>query len=78
MKNNRKTIFNNAKRLVVKVGSSVLTDAATVINFNAFASLVDQIAGMKREGYEPVIVSSPDFYRILVEHPETGQCLSRI
>jgi len=54
----RDDFLQNVRRVVVKVGSSVLTDAATVINFNAFASLVDQIAGMKREGYEPVIVSS--------------------
>jgi glutamate 5-kinase len=43
---------------VVKVGSSVLTDTATVIDFNAFAGLVDQIAGMKNAGYEVIIVSS--------------------
>ena len=54
----RTSLLGNVRRVVVKVGSSVLTDAATVINFNAFASLVDQIAGMKGNGYEPVIVSS--------------------
>jgi glutamate 5-kinase len=54
----RKDFLQNVRRVVVKVGSSVLTDAATVINFNAFAGLVDQIAGMKSEGYEPVIISS--------------------
>lgn len=54
----RVDLLRNTRRVVVKVGSSVLTDAVTVINFNAFAGLVDQIAGMKREGYEPVIVSS--------------------
>jgi len=54
----RDILLKNVKRVVVKVGSSVLTDAATVINFNAFASLVDQIAGLKSQAYEPVIVSS--------------------
>ncbi|MFH0812887.1 MAG: glutamate 5-kinase, partial [Pseudomonadota bacterium] len=46
------------KRVVIKIGSSVLTDATTIINFNAFASLVDQIAWAKSKGYEPVVVSS--------------------
>jgi glutamate 5-kinase len=53
----RTAVLKKVKRVVVKVGSSVLTDAA-VINFNAFASLVDQIAGMRAEGYEVVVVSS--------------------
>ncbi len=54
----RKKILEKVKRVVIKVGSSVLTDTPTIINFNAFASLVDQIAWIKGKGYEPVIVSS--------------------
>jgi len=54
----RDIFLKNVRRVVVKVGSSVLTDAATAINFNAFASLVEQIAGIKSQAYEPVIVSS--------------------
>ena len=58
LKNFRAKILKKVKRVVIKIGSSVLTEASTVINFNAFASLVDQIAWIKRKGYEPVIVSS--------------------
>jgi glutamate 5-kinase len=54
----REKILKKVKRVVIKVGSSVLTDTPTTINFNAFASLVDQIAWIKSKGYEPVIVSS--------------------
>ena len=54
----RKKILEKVKRVVIKVGSSVLTDTPTIINFNAFASLVDQIAWIKNRGYELVIVSS--------------------
>jgi len=54
----RAEILETVKRVVIKIGSSVLTDSTTVINFNAFASLVDQIAWIKSKGYEPVIVSS--------------------
>lgn len=54
----RTALLKKVKRVVVKVGSSVLTDAGAVINFNAFAGLVDQIAGMTAEGYEVVLVSS--------------------
>lgn len=54
----RSRILKQVKRVVIKIGSSVLTDATTIINFNAFASLVDQIAWAKSKGYEPVVVSS--------------------
>jgi glutamate 5-kinase len=54
----RAKILKKVRRVVIKIGSSVLTDFTTVINFNAFASLVDQIAWVKNKGWEPVIVSS--------------------
>jgi len=54
----RSKILKKVRRVVIKIGSSVLTDATTVTNFNAFASLVDQIAWLKNKGWEPVIVSS--------------------
>ncbi|MBN2467086.1 MAG: glutamate 5-kinase [Deltaproteobacteria bacterium] len=51
-------LLKNIKRVVIKIGSSVLTDPGTIINFNAFAGLVDQIADLKEKGHEIVIVSS--------------------
>ena len=54
----RVKILKKVRRVVIKIGSSVLTDFTTVINFNAFASLVDQIAWVKNKGWEPVVVSS--------------------
>lgn len=54
----RTEIIKKVKRVVIKIGSSVLTESATIINFNAFASIVDQIAWIKARGIEPVIVSS--------------------
>jgi glutamate 5-kinase len=56
--NLRTEIIKKVRRVVIKIGSSVLTDSAININFNAFASIVDQVAGIKENGIEPVIVSS--------------------
>ncbi len=56
--NLRAEIIKKVRRVVIKIGSSVLTDSAININFNAFASIVDQIAWIKENGIEPVIVSS--------------------
>ena len=58
MNNLRAEIMKKVRRVVIKIGSSVLTDSAININFNAFASIVDQIAWIKENGIEPVIVSS--------------------
>ncbi len=54
----RATTLKDIKRVVIKIGSSVLTDPTTVINFNAFARLVDQIAWVKEKGHVPIVVSS--------------------
>jgi len=51
-------MLKKAKRVLIKIGSSVLSNPATIINFNAFASLVEQVAWLKSKGYEVVIVSS--------------------
>jgi len=56
--NLRAEIMKKVRRVVIKIGSSVLTDSAITINFNAFAGIVDQIAWIKDNGIEPVIVSS--------------------
>jgi glutamate 5-kinase len=56
--NLRAEIIKKVRRVVIKIGSSVLTDPAISINFNAFASIVDQIAWIKENGIEPVIISS--------------------
>jgi glutamate 5-kinase len=56
--NLRAELIKKVRRVVIKIGSSVLTDSAININFNAFASIVDQIAWIKENGIEPVIVSS--------------------
>ncbi len=56
--NLRAEIIKKVRRVVIKIGSSILTDSAITINFNAFASIVDQIAWIKEHGIEPVIVSS--------------------
>jgi len=56
--NLRAEIIKKVRRVVIKIGSSVLTDSVATINFNAFAGIVDQIAWIKKNGIEPVVVSS--------------------
>lgn len=46
------------KRIVVKVGSNVLTRADGRLDITRMSSLVDQVAWLRGEGYEVVLVSS--------------------
>ena len=48
--NLRAELIKKVRRVVIKIGSSVLTDSAININFNAFAGIVDQIAWIKGMG----------------------------
>ncbi|MCR4582259.1 MAG: glutamate 5-kinase [Prevotella sp.] len=45
-------------RIVVKVGSNVLTRADGKLNVSRMSSLVDQIAWLRQQGYEVILVSS--------------------
>lgn len=49
---------DNKKRLVVKIGSSTLTTSDSSIDYEYMADLTRQIAALKREGWQVVIVSS--------------------
>jgi len=57
MKNNRKSIFNNARRLVVKVGSNVLTEDHG-LNLKAIRSISRQICRLIDSGLEVILISS--------------------
>lgn len=46
------------KRIVVKVGSNVLTTSAGKLNITRMSALVDQIAWMRHHGYEVILVTS--------------------
>lgn len=50
--------FANAKRVVVKIGSALLTDGGKGLNLNAIAVWVEQIAALKLQGIEVILVSS--------------------
>ena len=54
----RKDIISRVKRVVIKIGSSVLTSGGDELNPAVFRGLARSIAGLKDEGYEVVIVSS--------------------
>ncbi len=51
-------IFNNAKRLVIKVGSALLTNDGAGIDRQSIDAWVEQIAKLLSEGKEVVLVSS--------------------
>jgi len=57
MKNNRKSIFHSAKRLVVKVGSNVLTEDHG-LNLKAIRSISRQICRLIDSGLEVILISS--------------------
>ena len=47
-----------ARRIVIKVGSNVLTRADGTLDTTRVSSIVDQIVELRREGYEIVLVTS--------------------
>ncbi len=46
------------KRIVVKLGSSVLTKGTTRLNRQRMLELVQQIAALQESGFEMIVVSS--------------------
>ena len=50
--------FGKAKRIVVKIGSSLLTNGGQGLNKPAIASWVAQMAGLRMQGKDVVLVSS--------------------
>ena len=53
----RKNILTNVKRVLIKIGSAVLTGEEG-LNLNIIEQLVDEIAELKRKGYEVMLVTS--------------------
>lgn len=54
----RKELLKKVKRIVVKIGSGVLTGAGTGIDPDFLAGLASEVAGLKKRGMEVVVVSS--------------------
>lgn len=50
--------FCNAKRIVIKIGSSLLTTGGQRLNKSAIADWVEQIVAIKQQGQEVLLVSS--------------------
>ena len=50
--------FKKAKRIVVKIGSSLLTNGGQGLNVPAIAGWVEQMAALKKNGQDVVLVSS--------------------
>jgi glutamate 5-kinase len=54
----RKKILGKVRRIVVKVGSSILASVEKGLNYEVFSRLTKEMADLKRQGYEIVLVSS--------------------
>lgn len=57
-KSDRKSIISAVKRVIIKIGSSVLTDKKGNLSESMFDDLAEEISGIKARGIEVVIVSS--------------------
>jgi len=57
-KETRKKILEKARRIVVKVGSSILASVEKGLRHDVFGHLTKEISELKRQGYEIVLVSS--------------------
>jgi glutamate 5-kinase len=58
LKDIRKETLGKARRIVVKVGSSILASVEKGLNHRAFAHLAKEISELKHQGYEVALVSS--------------------
>lgn len=56
--NYRKEIISKTKRLVVKVGTGVITTKEGLLDMTQVASISRQAVGLRRRGYEVAVVSS--------------------
>ncbi len=54
----RKEILRDIKRIVIKVGSSILASTDKGLHYNVFSKLAKEISDLKRQGYEIALVSS--------------------
>jgi glutamate 5-kinase len=54
----RREALDKAKRIVVKVGSSILASVEQGLHRDVFSNLVKEISQLKRQGYEIILVSS--------------------
>ena len=54
----RKKLLGKRRRIVVKVGSSILASVAKGLHYEVFSRLSKEISDLKRQGYEIVLVSS--------------------
>jgi glutamate 5-kinase len=54
----RRKILGKARRIVVKVGSSILASVEKGLHYEVFSRLTKEISDLKREGCEIVLVSS--------------------
>ncbi|MGH7891159.1 MAG: glutamate 5-kinase, partial [Thermodesulfobacteriota bacterium] len=57
-KSDRKSIISGVKRVIIKIGSSVLTDKKGSLSESVFDFLAIEISGIKSRGIEVIVVSS--------------------
>ncbi len=73
---NRKEVLKNVRRIVLKVGSRVLTSKGRTLSQPVFDLLAKEVSAVKKSGYEVVIVSSGAIAAgmarlVLTEKPKT-------
>ncbi|HWP91041.1 MAG TPA: glutamate 5-kinase [Thermodesulfobacteriota bacterium] len=57
-KRERKALISRVKRVVIKIGSSVLTNEYGELSEGVFGQIAKEVSGMKSRGIEPILVSS--------------------
>jgi len=57
-KETRQKVLEKPRRIVVKVGSSILASVDKGLHYEAFSRLTKEISDLKRQGYEILLVSS--------------------
>jgi glutamate 5-kinase len=54
----RKELLRTVKRVVIKIGSRVLTDSAGALDMSVIGRICDEIASLRQQGLQVIVVSS--------------------
>ena len=51
-------VLNDSRKVVIKIGSNVLSNAEGTVDFQRFANITEQVQGLIRQGRQVIVVSS--------------------
>ncbi len=69
----RSELLKNVSRIVVKLGTGVLTDSRKQIDPTQLEQIVAQVAALRQAGKEVVVVTSGAVGAVMISNPSTSR-----